>query len=58
MLSEIVGAEQASALDQSHRFGSGPNETQHEHLRMDKLNSMTMGQFELNFVKEINELVT
>ena len=30
----------------------------HEHLNVNRLNSMTMSHFEQNFVQEINEAVT
>lgn len=51
VLTEIVGAEQAAILDPV--LMGGLSETKHEHLKMNRLNSLTMGQFERDFFQEI-----
>lgn len=70
MLSEIVGSDSMqltdlldhSSLTQFNNMGYynlGQNLSKaHEHLNLNKLNSMTMSQFEQNFVQEISEAIT
>ena len=57
---DAIGSEQAALMDLLDVKDSSSNMlvSRHDHLNMNRLNSMTMSHFEQNFVQEINEAVT
>ena len=65
LYADAIGSEQAALFDlldnsQTKSTVRQPSNTAttHDHLNLNRLNSMTMSHFEQNFVQEINEAVT